>query len=341
VLLLDEYDVDKIAADGTVTHFIDCTAGAGVYPVYAICDDGSKAYWVTNATSGGTTKLTVFGKPLTGSSASTADEFKIFDNSQIITNATIEYVKQRLVICADNKVYECPPAVSSTPTLLYTHPATTHVYTSVTASGPAIYISGYNGIQSTIVKFTLSTAGVMPTLTSAVVAAELPVGEVVHKIYYYLGRMLIGTNKGIRAATVSDVDGSPRSMYWEHLMISFSTRCFARFFLRPMPADEISHLSMVSVKNTTLIKVTIPCGFPEVTSLGSEYESAAKMANFFPERSFTILSESKFASSIIKDSTPFIDTTFVFLLNSTSCANVRLDIPRTKIKIIDFIISKN
>jgi hypothetical protein len=94
------------------------------------------------------------------------------------------------------------------PTALYTHPVTTHVYTSITASGPAIYIAGYNGIQSTIQKFTLNTAGVMPTLTSATVAAELPVGEIVHKIYYYYGYMMIGTNKGIRVADVSDQDGS-------------------------------------------------------------------------------------------------------------------------------------
>jgi hypothetical protein len=48
----------------------------------------------------------------------------------------------------------------------------------------------------------------MPTLTSAVVAAELPAGEIVEKLYYYLGYMIIGTNKGIRVATVSDQDGS-------------------------------------------------------------------------------------------------------------------------------------
>ena len=223
VLLRDEYDVDKIAADGTVTHFIDYNAGAGVYPVYAICDDGTKAYWATNATAGGTTKFTVYGKPLTGSSASTADEFKVFDNSQIISNATIEYVKERLVICADNKVYECATAAASTPTLLFTHPSSTHVYTSVTASGPAIYISGYNGIQSTIQKFTLNSSGVMPTLTSAVVAAELPVGEIVHKIYYYLGYMMIGTNKGIRAAVVSDQDGS---INYGPLIVETSQPCY-------------------------------------------------------------------------------------------------------------------
>ena len=208
VLLLDEYDVDKIAADGTVTHFVDYNTGAGVYPVYAVCDDGKNAYWVTNATAGGTTKLTVYGKPLTGSSASTADEFKVFDNSQIITNAVIEYVKQRLVICADNKVYECATAAASTPTLLYTHPSSTYTYTSITASGSAIYLAGYNGIQSVIEKFTLSTTGTMPTLTSSIVSAEMPTGEVIHKIFYYLGYMMIGTNKGVRAAVVNDQDGS-------------------------------------------------------------------------------------------------------------------------------------
>jgi hypothetical protein len=48
----------------------------------------------------------------------------------------------------------------------------------------------------------------MPTLTSAQVAAEMPSGEIIHKIFYYLGYMMIGTNKGVRAASVSDQDGS-------------------------------------------------------------------------------------------------------------------------------------
>ena len=223
-LLHDEYDVDKIKVDdpGTPIHFIDYNAGAGVYPVYSICDDGTNAYWATNVTAAGT-KFTVYGKPLTGSSASTADEFKVFDNSQTVSSAVIEYVKQRLVICADNKVYESPAVAAATPTLLYTNPSTTHVYTSITASGSAIYISGYNGAQSTIEKYTLSTAGVMPTLTSAVIAAELPVNEIVHKIYYYLGYMIIGTNKGIRVALVSDQDGS---INYGPLIVETSQPCY-------------------------------------------------------------------------------------------------------------------
>ena len=223
VLLRDEYDVDKIAIDGTVTHFIDYNAGTGVYPVYSICDDGTKAYWITNATSGGTTKLTVYSKPLTGSSASTADEVKLFDDSGIVTNAIMDYVKERIILCANNKVYEFSTSATALPTPIYTHPASTHVYTSVAASGAAIYIAGYNGIQSTIQKFTLSSNGTLPTLTSAVVAAELPVGEIVHKIFYYLGYMMIGTNKGIRAAVVSDQDGS---INYGPLIVETSQPCY-------------------------------------------------------------------------------------------------------------------
>jgi len=205
VLLLDEFDVDKIDTSGTVVDFIDYNSGTDD-KVYAICDDGTDAYWVTNDT-GPSGKLEVNRKPLTGNS-STSATVMFTANGITVTNAVMEFVKERIVMCANNSVYEFSTAASSLPTAVYTHPATTHIYTSITASGPAIYISGYNGIQSTIQKFTLSTAGAMPTLTSAVVAAELPVGERVFRIFYYLGYMAIGTNKGIRIATVNDQDGS-------------------------------------------------------------------------------------------------------------------------------------
>ena len=216
ILLKDDYDVDKIAVDGTVTHFIDYNSGTDA-PVYAICDDGTTAYWITNTA----TKKTVYKKALTGTT-STANT-TMFDEIGTISNAVMDYVKERIILCADNKVYEFSGSASAMPTAVYTHPATTHVYTSVTASGPAIYIAGYNGIKSTIQKFTLSSTGTMPTLTSAVVAAELPVGEIVHKIYYYLGYMMIGTNKGIRAAVVSDQDGS---INYGPLIVETSQPCY-------------------------------------------------------------------------------------------------------------------
>ena len=220
VLLHDEYDVDKIPADdpNNPVHFIDYVGGVDA-PVYAICDDGTFAYWITNTA----TKKTVYKKPLTGSAADNTDRVTMFDEIGTVSNATMEYVKDRIVMCANNKVYEFSTSASAMPSPVYTHPTTSHVYTSVAASGPAIYIAGYNGIQSTIQKFTLSTSGVMPTLTSAVVAAELPVGEIVHKIYYYLGYMMIGTNKGVRAAAVSDQDGS---LNYGPLIVETSQPCY-------------------------------------------------------------------------------------------------------------------
>ena len=205
VLLKDEYDVDKIASDKTVTHFIDYNSGTD-YPVFAICDDGTTAYWVTRILDAGVDKTAVYKKALTGTSATTAS-LMFSSSSIVVNNATMEYVKERIVMCVNDKIYEFAPNASALPTAIYTHPSSSHVYTSIAASGTAIYVSGYNGIQSTILRFTLQSNGTLPTLSSGVVAAEFPVGEIVHKIHYYLGYMCIGTNKGIRIAQVSD-DGT-------------------------------------------------------------------------------------------------------------------------------------
>ena len=206
VLLWDEYDVDKIAEDGTVTHFIDYAAGTD-YPVFGVCDDGTYAYWVTRILDAGVDKTVVYKKLLTASSGDAATE--LFRSSSIVVNRSImEYVKDRIVMTINNKIYEISSSASTLPTAVYTHSDTDIVFSSITASGPAIYVAGYSGTQSSIFKFTLNTSGVMPTLTTAITAAEMPVGEIIYKIYYYLGYMMIGTNKGIRAAVVSDQDGS-------------------------------------------------------------------------------------------------------------------------------------
>jgi hypothetical protein len=127
-----------------------------------------------------------------------------------VTNAVMEYVKQRLIVAVNNVVYETRTNATSSTALdtIYTHPNTSYVFTSITESGTAVYISGYNGNQSSIFKFVLdTTTGAMPVLSYAITAAEMPAGEVIHKIYSYLGKMMIGTSKGVRVASI-DGDGS-------------------------------------------------------------------------------------------------------------------------------------
>ena len=206
VLLWDKYDVDKIDIGGNLVHFIDYTAGVND-PVYAICDDGTYAYWVTNVVSGGSSKLHVYKKLLTADD--TVSPTLMFNaTGVVVSNAVIEFTKERLVMAANNSVYEFATTATALPSPVYTHPTNNFVYTSITSSGAAIYLAGYTGIQSTIQKFTLTSTGAMPTLTSAITAAELPVGEIVFRIYYYLGYMAIGTSLGMRVAAVSDTDGS-------------------------------------------------------------------------------------------------------------------------------------
>jgi len=126
------------------------------------------------------------------------------------TRATLAWVKQRLVGAVTNSVYELTGATGAAlalPTPLYTHPNTAWIWSSISEGGSAIYAAGYAGGNSAIYKFILSTAGSMPTLSSGIVAAQLPIGEIVYKIESYLGYLMIGTNKGMRVAQISDTTG--------------------------------------------------------------------------------------------------------------------------------------
>jgi hypothetical protein len=192
---------------------------------------------INNYTASGTavayTDVTTIGTPLdTAILAVATDGTNLFiaDNDHIYTGpistptagysryyntgndkVVLAWVKQRLVACIGASIYELTNAKGTThtlPTPVYTHPNADWTWTSVSESGGAIYAAGYAGGTSAIYKFTLSTAGVMPTLTSGVIAAQLPIGEVVNKIEYYLGYLMIGTNKGVRAASISEQDGS-------------------------------------------------------------------------------------------------------------------------------------
>jgi len=126
------------------------------------------------------------------------------------TSVVLSWVKQRLVAGIDASIYELTNSKSSThtlPTATYTHPNSAWTWTSISEGGSAIYAAGYAGGNGAIYKFTLNTAGVMPTLTSGIVAAQLPRGEYPLKIESYLGYLVIGTNKGVRVASISDTNG--------------------------------------------------------------------------------------------------------------------------------------
>jgi hypothetical protein len=221
----DSYIIVKVDEAGAQTNF-QTYVPATDDRIYSLTNDGKTAFWVTNAVSGGL-KLTMYKKSLDDDSSDSPTQM-FQENGLVVTNAVLEYTKERIVAGINNEIYEISPTATALPTAVYTHPNANHIWTSVTSSGPAIYVAGYQGINSSIIKFTLSNLGVMPTLTSAITAAEMPVGEIIYKIKYYLGYMIIGTNKGVRVAVVSDEDGSisygPLLFESEQPVYDFATR---------------------------------------------------------------------------------------------------------------------
>jgi hypothetical protein len=193
VFVSDDAVLTRIAADGT-----DATIayGGSGSDITSLAQDGLN-YYAANDTG-------IYRGALTGTGATGSIFYQTGDNT------VIGFVKQRLVAAIGPSVYEITSSTGATGPLVadkrYTHPDADWNWTSIVEGPQAVYASGYRGNNSSIFKFTLSTAGVMPTLTNAVTAADFPDDEHVTALGVYLGTyMLIGTNKGVR---VGIIDGN-------------------------------------------------------------------------------------------------------------------------------------
>jgi len=184
----------RIAADGT-----DATVayGGSGTNITSLTQDGLN-YYAANDTG-------IYRGSLTGTGATGSIYYQTGDRT------VMGFVKQRLVAAIGPSVYEITTSTGATGPLVadkrYTHPDVDWVWTAVVEGPQAVYASGYRGTNSSIFKFSLSTAGVMPTLTQAVTAADFPDDEHVTALGVYLGTyMLIGTNRGIRVGII-DANG--------------------------------------------------------------------------------------------------------------------------------------
>jgi hypothetical protein len=109
------------------------------------------------------------------------------------------YVKGRLMAANANSVYN----ITSTtpPAALLAHPNTDFSWVGF-AEGPGyIFAAGFSGNRSLIYKITIQADAT--ALTAPVVAGELPSGEIVRSIKGYLGLLCVGTDAGLRLASIS------------------------------------------------------------------------------------------------------------------------------------------
>ena len=183
--------------DGTTSAMTTLSAGVST-TIYSSTTDGINAYYIDAAN--------IVSVPLTGGSTSS------IRTVSGVNNAKMGYVKERLIVGINNKIYEIPTTGSGAlPTPLYTHPNTSWRWTGIAEGANAIYASGQAGSKSSVVKFTLDTTGSLPTLTSAITTVVVPNGEIIHNIYVHLmAYMIIATNKGVR---IGVIDGNGNVTY--------------------------------------------------------------------------------------------------------------------------------
>lgn len=176
----------------------------GTGTILSIASDG--ASWYAASADG------IYKGALTGSTTGS----KLWTVSA--SRCVIRWCKGRLVAGIDNVIYELVPPTGTAPHILpstatYTHPNTSWSWMDISDGPEAIYVIGHHGVDSSILKMSLSTTGALPTLTLATNAAELPRGELGRALYTYLGRYLcIGTSKGVRIAVIGpggDIDYGP------------------------------------------------------------------------------------------------------------------------------------
>ena len=193
VFVSDDDVLTRIPASGTGATTIPY--GGSGSDITSLTQDGVY-YYAANATG-------IYRGALTGTGATGSIYYQTGDNT------VMGFVKQRLVAAIGPSVYEITTATGATGPLVadkrYTHPDADWNWTAIVEGPQAVYASGYRGTNSSIFKFTLSTAGVMPTLTNAVTAADFPDDEHVTALGVYLGTyMLIGTNRGIRVGIIDN-----------------------------------------------------------------------------------------------------------------------------------------
>lgn len=192
---------------------------AGTYTYLA---DGNSLLYTTDVTAGPVVWTTVTGTPAASNAWVTTDGNNVYAaygasgiysttrgaaaaaSYNTLACTLIGYVKGRLMAANLNSIYNVT-AAGAPPAALLAHPNTDFTWVGF-AEGPGfIYAAGFSGTRSLIYKITLQPDAT--ALTPPVVAGELPTGETVRSVKGYLGMLLVGTDSGLRVASI-DTSGN-------------------------------------------------------------------------------------------------------------------------------------
>jgi hypothetical protein len=162
---------------GTMT----ASVSVGSVPVVDVADDGALINMVN-------TDGDVYS--LDGPAGTPVLEYSFAGTSMLA------YVKDYLIADRDNALYNITTYAS--PVLIYTNPDSSFRWVDACSGPSAIYVLGGSGDRWVVHRLGIKEDGT--GLNPAIVAAELPDGEIGYSISEYLGFVFIGTDKGVRMA---------------------------------------------------------------------------------------------------------------------------------------------
>ena len=162
---------------GTMT----ASVSVGSVPIVDIADDGAVITMVN-------TDGDVFS--LNGPAGTPVLEYSFAGTSMLA------YVKDYLIADRDNALYNITTYAS--PVLIYTNPDPSFRWVDACSGPSAIYVLGGSGDRWVVHRLGIKEDGT--GLNPAIVAAQLPDGEIGYSISEYLGFVFIGTDKGVRMA---------------------------------------------------------------------------------------------------------------------------------------------
>jgi hypothetical protein len=181
------------AATGTVNPFKSITTDGTRY--FAVCDKAIHSGSITNLT---TSDITMYRHVSPGVHVIKFTKgYLMFGEARILTYLPITTVDVNhdtggASIPAGGKTHENPD----------------FAWNAIEGGDKVIYASGFAGNDSEIWAVPFDPTTLLPDAASAIQVAQLPYGEIVNSMYYYLGYLAIGTNKGVRIAQTSPTDGS-------------------------------------------------------------------------------------------------------------------------------------
>lgn len=191
----------QLVAAGTYAYLAD---GNEVYSTTDLTtwtsrdvQDGESAQSVKSIATNGSTVYAALGSNGIHSGAAGSD----FAHYSDLSCTLLGYVKGRLMAANGASIYNVTASGAAPSALLTLGTGFTWVGF---AEGPsAVYCAGYSGDKSLVYRTAVKADGT--ALDVPVVAGELPDGEIIRSIQGYLGKLLVGTDKGVR---VFDLDTS-------------------------------------------------------------------------------------------------------------------------------------